>query len=130
MNPTSHEKLAFFITDNVITNNNITNNVGQIGQEFSFESSTTIWNEFFVIWESDSFNGTKILTIVNTNIAMSGNDFAIDDVSFCGVSTEVSDVDVRVSPSITGNTINNINICQGDSNSLEINTNAVIDSYL
>lgn len=128
VNPMSPAKLAFFVTDNVITNDDIANHTGQIGKEFTFDSAAT-WKEFFVMWESGAFNGSKILTVVNTNIALGGNDFAIDDVSFCGVSTVVSDVDVRITPSITGNTINNISPCIGSSTKLEINTNTLIDSY-
>ena len=129
VHPSVPAKLAFFVTDNAITSLDISNGIGQIGQEFSFTSSTTVWTEFFVFWDSGEFSGIKTLTIVNTNIASSGNDFAIDDVSFCGVNTEENDVSVRVSPSIIGDTIENIDVCEGDTNTLDISATDDVDSY-
>lgn len=129
VHPTVPAKLAFFVTDDAITTEDIANGAGQIGQEFTFTSDTNSWNEFFVFWDSGAFSGTKILTIVNTNIASSGNDFAIDDVSFCGVNISKNEVAVRMSPSIIGEISENIDVCMGDTSVLEIKATSDVDGY-
>ncbi len=55
-----------------------------IGGVFSASPVTCQWNQFFEIWNSGG-NTSVELCIVNQNTATSGNDFALDDISFSPV---------------------------------------------
>jgi hypothetical protein len=70
--PTSPAELAFSI-DGV-----------QIGSTFTASSTTGLWQEFSMTWNSGS-NTTATLGIVDQNLAASGNDFALDDISLSPV---------------------------------------------
>ena len=70
--PTSPAELAFSI-DGL-----------QIGSTFTASSTTGLWQEISMTWNSGS-NTTAALGIVDQNIAASGNDFALDDISLTPV---------------------------------------------
>jgi hypothetical protein len=55
-----------------------------MGQPFQAYPATCIWYQFFFIWDSDT-NDYATISIVNQNTILSGNDFALDDISFATV---------------------------------------------
>ncbi|MFK8056606.1 MAG: SprB repeat-containing protein [Saprospiraceae bacterium] len=75
-------------------------------------STTCVWTNFFVIWNSGA-NSSIEICIEDINLAMAGNDFAIDDISFAPLCT-VTD-SVTVTPSQVVATANSSSpICEGE----------------
>ena len=67
-----------------------------LGSTFTAPFWSCLWQQFFQTW--DSGNNTSVeICIVNQNIAVGGNDFALDDISFSPVFIEESSVTVYVS---------------------------------
>lgn len=63
-----------------------------LGSVFNASSNLCIWEEFFAQWNSGA-NTTADICIVNVNLDVAGNDFALDDISFrevCVLSEEVN----------------------------------------
>ena len=54
----------------------------QIGNVFSAPASTNTWIQFYQIWNSGNSTSATI-TILNQNTTGGGNDFGLDDISFC-----------------------------------------------
>ena len=54
----------------------------QIGEVFSAPSYTGEWLQFYELWYSGNSTAATI-TILNQNTVGSGNDFGLDDISFC-----------------------------------------------
>ncbi|WP_462252093.1 PKD domain-containing protein [Ferruginibacter sp.] len=84
-----------------------------IGPVFSPGSVTCNWQRFFSNWNSGN-NTTAVISIVNLNTVLGGNDFALDDISFAPVSIKRDSVKITVDApvvSATGNTT----ICTGSS---------------
>ncbi len=52
-----------------------------LGSVFNAVATTCSWNQFYEIWNSQ-YNTIATICIVNQNTAISGNDFALDDISF------------------------------------------------
>ena len=74
---------------------------GQLmGQPFQAYSSTCDWYQFFHIWDSGP-NTQATISIVNQNTILSGNDFALDDISFATVIVYYDTVWVEVIPVYT-----------------------------
>ncbi len=53
----------------------------KLGEPFEANEQSCRWNQFFTNWESGSATKAKI-SIVNKNTKKSGNDFALDDITF------------------------------------------------
>ncbi len=71
---------------------------GQLmGEPFQAYSYTCDWYQFFHIWDSDT-NYQATISIVNQNTILSGNDFALDDISFATVIVYYDTVYVEVLP--------------------------------
>jgi len=75
--PTSPADLQFGVQGNVSN---------QVLGTFIASTTTGLWQQFYVTWNSGS-NTSAELTIMDLNTAASGNDFALDDVSFDRVSS-------------------------------------------
>ena len=56
----------------------------QIGEVFSAPEATNQWVQFYELWNSGD-NTSATITILNQNTQGSGNDFGLDDVSFCEI---------------------------------------------
>ena len=59
-----------------------------VGAIFSAPTATAVWQNFFQAWNSGAAT-TAVITILNQNTTLSGNDFGIDDISFieiCGTT--------------------------------------------
>ncbi len=57
-------------------------NGNQLGSIFSAPPYTNEWRQFYVLWDSGNAT-TATITILNQNTVGSGNDFGLDDISFC-----------------------------------------------
>jgi large repetitive protein len=66
-----------------------------LGTPFNASSTVCQWNQFYSLWNSGS-NTTATICIVNQNTALSGNDFAIDDISFSPLCEGSDSVTVTV----------------------------------
>ncbi|MCB9300245.1 MAG: gliding motility-associated C-terminal domain-containing protein [Lewinellaceae bacterium] len=66
-----------------------------LGSEFQASSTTCLWEQFAEMWNSGS-NTSVDICIANVNNIASGNDFAIDDISFGQVCEYVDSVTVVV----------------------------------
>lgn len=67
-----------------------------LGNTFAAPSSGCIWEQFFEIWESGG-NTSAEICIVNQNVAVGGNDFALDDISFSPAFETIDSITVYVS---------------------------------
>ncbi len=68
-----------------------------MGQPFQAYPYTCDWYQFFHLWDSDT-NHQATISIVNQNTILSGNDFALDDISFATVLVYYDTVWVEVLP--------------------------------
>lgn len=68
-----------------------------IGSLFSPSGGVCTWEEFFATWNSGAAT-TANICIVNQNINVAGNDFALDDITFSPICTQTGTVDVTISP--------------------------------
>lgn len=73
-----------------------------LGNPFQAYSSTCDWYQFFEVWNSGS-NTSASISIVNQNTFLSGNDFALDDISFAEVEVFYDTVWVYVVPQYNSN---------------------------
>jgi gliding motility-associated-like protein len=70
-------------------------NGNMIGNVFQANSTSCIWDQFYTIWNSG--NNTKAdISVVNQNTVLSGNDFALDDISFAPVFIQRDSVIISV----------------------------------
>jgi len=88
-----------------------------LGSPFHVSWNSCLWQQFFQIWNS-GLNTTADICIVNQNTAGSGNDFAIDDISFSAVQQVTASVTVNVVSSISLTLSNDTTICEGGMASL------------
>jgi gliding motility-associated-like protein len=56
----------------------------QAGTLITASLPTCTWTQFYTLWNSGN-NTTAVVSIVNKNMAIQGNDFALDDISFAPV---------------------------------------------
>jgi hypothetical protein len=68
-----------------------------MGQPFQAYPYTCTWYQFFHLWDSGE-NDQATISIVNQNTILSGNDFALDDISFATVLVYYDTVWVEVLP--------------------------------
>lgn len=81
--PTNPAQLQFFV------------NGVQIGAVFQATSINCNWNMFYNLWNSGA-NTTAVISIVNQNTVLSGNDYAIDDLYFAKYYTAYDSTKVVV----------------------------------
>jgi gliding motility-associated-like protein len=55
-----------------------------LGSDFSAPSTTCQWQQFYTTWNAGN-NTSAVIAIINKNTRTSGNDFALDDLSFAEV---------------------------------------------
>jgi gliding motility-associated-like protein len=68
-----------------------------LGNVFTASTTTCVWQQFYEVWNSGS-NTTATICIVNQNTIASGNDFALDDISFSPLCTGTDTVTITVFP--------------------------------
>jgi len=103
VNPLSPAVLQFSINGNVI------------GSNFNASDTTCVWHQFYQIWYSSN-NTTADICIVNQNTELTGNDFALDDITFSPLCYNTDTVIVFVDPNPTITiSPSNPSICIGES---------------
>ena len=84
-----------------------------IGTTITASLPTCTWNQFYTTWNSGSAT-TAIISIVNKNTFVQGNDFALDDISFAPVFIRKDSVIIKIdNPVVKSN--NDTTICNGGS---------------
>lgn len=80
-----------------------------IGNDFDANTTACTWKQFNSTWNSGS--GTSaIISIVNKNTSVTGNDFALDDISFAPVTIKRDSVKITIdSPLVRTN--NDTTVC-------------------
>jgi len=92
-------------------------NGSALGNAFNVGATTCNWQEFAATWNSGATTSAEIC-LINQNTAGSGNDFAIDDITFSPViphSAGGDSVLVIVKDKPSAELGSNKNICEGDS---------------
>ena len=97
-----------------------------IGSIFTASSTTAQWNQFYQIWNSGNATSATI-TILNQCTATAGNDFALDDISFCPMYTCVDTVTVHVDYPIEAHP-DTVRACRGDNKTIYPMQNDEIDA--
>lgn len=87
------------------------NNV-QVGSIFSTSVTGCQWQQFYQEWDS-GINTSAEICIVNQSTVVSGNDFALDDITFKKVCQSKDTVQITVHPLPVLTTLND-SICQND----------------
>ena len=92
-----------------------------IGSVFTAAATNCNWQQFYATWNSGA-STTASICVVNQNTIASGNDFALDDISFSPLCATTDTITVTVNPtySITVNPA----ICHGSSYTLPNGTAA------
>ena len=76
-------------------------NGAPLGNTVFASATTCLWNQFYTTWNSGS-STTATIALVNNNTILSGNDFALDDISFAPVSLLMDSVTIDVeTPSVS-----------------------------
>lgn len=65
-----------------------------LDQPFSLTGAAE-WNQFYTIWNSGN-STSAVITIVNQNIILDGNDFGIDDIFFSPIYPDIDSVTVAI----------------------------------
>ncbi len=86
-----------------------------LGAPFTANATPCVWTEFYELWNSGT-NTSANICIVNQNTIASGNDFALDDISFSVLCEETDTVVITIIPPDT--TVVNPEICFGNSYTL------------
>jgi gliding motility-associated-like protein len=68
-----------------------------LGTPLLASSTTCDWNQFYALWNSGTATSVTIC-IINQQLAVSGNDFALDDISFSPLCSYTDSVHVTVLP--------------------------------
>ncbi|HSC55374.1 MAG TPA: LamG-like jellyroll fold domain-containing protein [Phnomibacter sp.] len=66
-----------------------------LGNPIAVGSSACTWTRFHTIWNSGN-NNTAVISIVNKNTLVQGNDFALDDISFAPFSFNTDSVRITI----------------------------------
>ncbi len=78
------------------------------------------WSQFYTTWNSGN-NTTAVISIINKNTIVWGNDFALDDISFAPVTVKRDSVIITVEePAIK--TVKDTTICEGANVQLDATT--------
>ena len=90
----------------------------QIGNIFSAPPQLNTWQQFYELWYSGSSTSATI-TILNQNTVVAGNDFGLDDISFCEiVLVGAPECTVYVGSMSATATADDTEFCEGESTTL------------
>ena len=93
-------------------------NGNQIGEVFQAPPYTNTWQQFYQLWNSGN-STTATITILNQNTGGSGNDFGLDDISFCQLVVLGEPQCTVVVNSMTASaTADDTELCEGESTTL------------
>jgi gliding motility-associated-like protein len=90
-----------------------------LGSVFTAPASINTWAQFFSVWNSAS-NTSASICIVNQNSSLSGNDFALDDISFqeCLTPCPITQTVSITEPANYTITVTSASICASSSTSI------------
>ena len=71
-----------------------------LGSDFNANISSCVWDQFYTTWDSGNTTTAKI-SIINKNTGFSGNDFALDDISFASTISNPNSAIIEVKECIT-----------------------------
>lgn len=102
VNVTKNTDYAFSTWITSVTSSNVAElkfdiNGTQIGNLISPSSACCTWSQFYVVWNSGN-NTTATISIVNKNTLANGNDYALDDISFAPLCSNIDSVTIVVNP--------------------------------
>ncbi len=104
-------------------------NGNQIGEVFSAPSQTLVWEQFYELWYSGNSTSATI-TILNQNTVGSGNDFGLDDISFCElVLVGAPECTVYVESMAATATADETELCEGNSTTLHALVSGGVGDY-
>ena len=90
----------------------------QLGDVFSAPPYTGAWEQFYELWYSGN-STTATITILNQNTVGSGNDFGLDDISFCElVLVGAPECTVYVGSMSATATADDTELCENESTTL------------
>jgi hypothetical protein len=93
-------------------------NGNQLGNIFSAPPERYVWEQFYELWYSGS-STTATITILNQNTVGSGNDFGLDDISFCElVLVGAPQCTVYVGSMSASASADDTELCEGESTTL------------
>lgn len=91
----------------------------QIGDIFSAPPERYVWEQFYELWYSGNTT-TATITILNQNTVGSGNDFGLDDISFCALIVDEAQCTVSVGSLSVTATADAMELCSGESTTLHV----------
>lgn len=101
----------------------------QIGEVFSAPPQTYVWEQFYELWYSGNSTSATI-TILNQNTVGSGNDFGLDDISFCElVQVGAPQCTVSVESLTATATADDTELCEGASTTLHALPSGGVGDY-
>ena len=104
-------------------------NGNQLGDVFSAPQSTNEWLRFYELWNSGN-STTATITILNQNTVGSGNDFGLDDISFCElVLVGAPQCTVAVESMTAAVDADDTELCEGESTALHAMAMGGIGAY-
>jgi len=84
-----------------------------VGELITAPLPVCTWTQFYTTWNSGN-NTTAVISIVNKNTQIQGNDFALDDISFAPVFIKTDSVVIKVEKPLVKTNADTI-ICTGGS---------------
>ena len=72
-------------------------NGNSLGTPLLASNTLCEWNEFYAVWNSGN-NTSANICIINQQLATSGNDFALDDITFSPLCSYTDSIEVTVLP--------------------------------
>lgn len=104
-------------------------NGNQLGEVFSAPPTTNQWLQFYELWYSGNTTAATI-TILNQNTSGSGNDFGLDDISFCElVLVGAPQCTVHVNSLAASATADETELCEGYSTTLHAQVTGGTNNY-
>lgn len=101
----------------------------QIGDVFMAPDYTNEWLQFYELWYSGD-NTSASITILNQNTAGGGNDFGLDDISFCElVLVGAPECTVHVGSMSASATADQTEFCEGGSTTLHATATGGTNDY-
>ena len=101
----------------------------QLGEVFSAPPYTGEWLQFYELWYSGT-STTATITILNQNTVGSGNDFGLDDISFCElVLLGAPQCPITVGSMSAMATADNTELCEGASTLLHALPSGGVGNY-
>lgn len=94
-----------------------------IGPIFTANNTSCVWDRFYTTWNSGN-NTSATISIVNQNQIYTGNDFALDDISFSPIIISRDSVKITVDTPLIS-TSSDSAICTGSS--IQINTSGALN---